>query len=134
MVIGVLLIGVLVLVVVDRQLRLSRETTAQAGDLAVKVVSEVVEKVGPLVAREVGDQIRGYPMAAMERQEERPGDMPEEPSWYGQATRDDDPTDWDDPTDRLVEDPVDWSPEARVAAASEMPGVLRDQGVSGNGQ
>lgn len=129
LIIAVLLVGVLVLVVVDRQLRLSRETTAQAtaqaADLAIRVVNETVGSIGPLVAREVGDQIRGYPMAGLEPQGDREQDLPETPSWYGQATRDDDPDDWLDPTDGRVEEPTDWSPEARVAAASEMPEVLR---------
>lgn len=110
------------------QAKLARQTMEQAASLAVTVASQTMKEVGPLIAREVGDQIRGYPMAAMTPvQEERVDDLPGgTPSWYGQATTEGDPTEWGDPTDGFIPDEVDWSPEARVAALSELPMELRE--------
>ena len=141
---GALLLAVLtilsaVYVLVTRLLalqgKLAQDVARTTSVTSVQVVKEVVAGIGPLLAREIGDQIRGYPMAQLLGGDQNTG--PDSTGgldggvdgamldWYKQATEGGSDDEFDDPTYATIGDPVDWSPEARVASVSQMPENLR---------
>lgn len=127
---SLLLVGVLLGGIIYLGGRFVGQVMRDSSALAVEVVVETVKGIGPMIAQEVGDQIRGYPMGSVPQAEEPVQQLDEVPSWFQQATAEDDERDNWDPTDLTVADPVDWSPEGRVAGMSELPVHLR--GVEGD--